>query len=76
VKLRSEGIGDIAELNDVITAMKKGGATTLIVQPSPLTYRQRDRFIDPATRLVVNLKTALGLTIPQSLLLQATEIIQ
>ena len=135
VKLRSQEIADIAELNDVMAAMKKGGAVILIIQPSPFTYRYRDRLADSATRnglgtifafppaargraliaygpdyadscrraasyvdrilkgtkpadlavqeptkleLVINLKTAtaLGFTIPQSLLLQATEIIQ
>jgi putative ABC transport system substrate-binding protein len=48
VELRSRGIGDIAELNDVLAAMKKGGALTLIVQPSPFTYRHRVRLIDSA----------------------------
>ena len=46
VKLRSRGIGDTAELNDAMAAMKKEGARTLIIQPSPFTYRQRDRLID------------------------------
>ena len=135
VKLRSRGIGDIAETNDIMAAMKKDGAAVLIIQPSPFTYRQRDRLIDAAMKhelatvfahptaakdgaviaygpdyvdmyhqaatyvakilkgtkpadlpvqqptkfeLVINLKTAkaLGLTIPQSLLLRADEIIQ
>lgn len=115
--------------------MKKGGAATLIVQPSPLTYRHRDRIIDSAMNyglatifgfpvaaregaliaygpdyadlyrraasyvdrilrgtkpadlpveqptkfeMVVNIKTAkaLGITIPQSILLRADEVIQ
>jgi putative ABC transport system substrate-binding protein len=50
VKLRSHGIGDTAELNDAMAAMKKEGARTLIIQPSPFTYRQRDRLIDLAIR--------------------------
>lgn len=48
VKLRSRGFGDIAEVNDVMAAMKKAGAVTLIVQPSPLTFRERRRLIDSA----------------------------
>jgi putative tryptophan/tyrosine transport system substrate-binding protein len=48
VELRSQGIRDIAESNDVLAAMKKGGALTLIVQASPFTYRHRGRLIDSA----------------------------
>ena len=48
IKLRSRGIGDIAEANDVLAAMKKDGALTLIIQPSPFTYRHRNRLIDSA----------------------------
>jgi putative ABC transport system substrate-binding protein len=48
VELRQEGIRDIAEANDVLAGMKKGGALTLIVQPSPFTYRHRVRLIDSA----------------------------
>jgi putative tryptophan/tyrosine transport system substrate-binding protein len=49
VKLRSKGIADIAEVDDAIAAMKRSGATTLIVQPSPFTYQQRGRIIDSAS---------------------------
>ena len=49
VKLRSRGIGDIGEAHDVMAAMKKDGAVTLIIQPSPFTYRQRHRLINSAT---------------------------
>jgi ABC-type uncharacterized transport system substrate-binding protein len=48
VKLQSQGIRDIAEANDVLAAMKKAGALTLIIQPSPFTYRHRSQLIDSA----------------------------
>jgi len=46
VQLRSRGIGDIAEAEDAMTALKKDGAMTLIIQPSPFMYLQRPRLID------------------------------
>lgn len=46
VRLRSRGIADIAEANEVMIALKKDGATTVIIQPSPFTYLQRNRLID------------------------------
>jgi putative tryptophan/tyrosine transport system substrate-binding protein len=48
VKLRSRGIGGIAEANDTMAAMRKDGALILIVQPSPFTYRHRTQLIDSA----------------------------
>ena len=48
VELRARGIADLAEANDAFTAMKKVGALTLIVQPSPFTYRFRVRLIEAA----------------------------
>jgi putative ABC transport system substrate-binding protein len=48
VGLRSRGIGDIAEVNDVMAAMKADGAVTLIIQSSPFAYRNRQRVIDTA----------------------------
>jgi putative ABC transport system substrate-binding protein len=48
VELRSRGVGDIDEVNDVLAEMKKGGALTLIVQPSPLVYLYRVRLINSA----------------------------
>ena len=49
VKLRARGIAESAEIDQAITAMKMDGATTIIVQPSPFTYRQRARIIDSAS---------------------------
>jgi putative ABC transport system substrate-binding protein len=40
----------MTEVGDVMVGMKKSGARTLIVQPSPFTYRQRDRLVDAAMR--------------------------
>jgi putative ABC transport system substrate-binding protein len=48
VKLRSRGISDIAEANDVLAAMKTDEAATVIIQSSPFTYRHRDRLISSA----------------------------
>jgi putative tryptophan/tyrosine transport system substrate-binding protein len=136
VELRSRGINDIAEVNDVTTAMRANGATTLIVQSSPFAYRHRQQIIEialnnklaaiyafpPAGKdgaliaygpnfadlyrraasyveqilrgrattgdlpvqqptlfeLVVNLKTAkmLGVVVPQTMLIAATEVIE
>src|SRR5260221_10911741 len=45
VDLRSIGIRDIEEDNDLLDAMKKEGALTVVVQPSPFTYRHRNRII-------------------------------
>jgi len=50
INLRSRGISDISEANDVIAAMKTGGATTVIVQSSPFTFRHRGQLIDSAMR--------------------------
>ena len=48
VELRSRGFGEISEVNDVLAGMKTGGARTIIVQPSPVTYLYRARLIDSA----------------------------
>jgi putative ABC transport system substrate-binding protein len=37
VKLRSRGIGDNADVDGAIAAIKENGGTALIVQPSPFT---------------------------------------
>ena len=46
VQLRSRGIADIAEASDAMVALKKDGASTLIIQPSPFMYLQRKWLID------------------------------
>ena len=48
VKLRARSIGGNAEIDDVMVALKKAGAVTLVVQPSPFTYRHRVRLIESA----------------------------
>ena len=48
VKLRSRAITNIAEADDALGAMKKAGATVVIVQPSPFTFLERDRLIESA----------------------------
>jgi len=46
--IRSWGISGLADLNDAVAAIKKNGASTFIIQPSPFTYAQRARLIDAA----------------------------
>jgi hypothetical protein len=41
-------MANIGDAGDAIATMKKNGATTMIVQPSPLTYQERTRLIDSA----------------------------
>jgi ABC-type uncharacterized transport system substrate-binding protein len=48
VELRPRGIANIAEANDVLAEMKKAGALSIIIQPSPFTNRHRVRLIDSA----------------------------
>jgi putative tryptophan/tyrosine transport system substrate-binding protein len=48
IKLRSRGIGDIAEANDVLAAMKTDEAATVIIQSSPFMYRHREQIINSA----------------------------
>jgi putative ABC transport system substrate-binding protein len=49
VKFRPRGIAESAEIEQAIMAMKLDGAATVIVQPSPFTYRQRRHIIDTAS---------------------------
>ena len=49
VKLRARAISDdLAEADEAMAAMRKAGAAIVIVQPSPYTFRQRDRLIEVA----------------------------
>jgi putative tryptophan/tyrosine transport system substrate-binding protein len=48
MKLRSRGINNAAEINDAIAAIKNSGTTTLIIQPSPFTFGNRDQIISSA----------------------------
>jgi putative tryptophan/tyrosine transport system substrate-binding protein len=48
VKLRPRELGEAAEITTAVAAAKASGVRTLIVQPSPFTYRQRDRIIAAA----------------------------
>src|SRR5262249_53013920 len=47
-ELRSRGITDIAEADDAFAALKSGGVKVIIIQPSPFTYRHRNRLISSA----------------------------
>ena len=49
VQLRSREIVDMAGATEEMIKMKKDGATSLIIQPSPFTYSQRKRLVDAAT---------------------------
>jgi ABC-type uncharacterized transport system substrate-binding protein len=49
-QIRSWGIRDVAGLDDAVAAIKKSGASTFIIQPSPFTYTERARLIDAANR--------------------------
>ena len=49
VKLRARGIAESAEIDEAIAALKRDGATTIIVQPAPFTYRERSHIIGTAS---------------------------
>ena len=49
VKLHARAIRDIGEVDDAMAGIRKAGATVVIVQPSPFTFRERDRLIESAT---------------------------
>lgn len=49
-QIRSWGISSVASLDGAVGAIKKSGASTFIIQPSPFTYTERARLIDAANR--------------------------
>ena len=49
VKLRIRGIAESAEIDQGIMALKLDGAATIIVQPSPFTYRERGHIVGTAS---------------------------
>jgi putative ABC transport system substrate-binding protein len=48
IELRSWGVRGAADVNDSIAGIKKSGASTFIVQPSPFTYTLRAVLIEAA----------------------------
>jgi putative ABC transport system substrate-binding protein len=50
VDLRSWVVGEVSELDDALAEMKANGATTVIAQSSPLTFRQRGPLIEAAMK--------------------------
>jgi len=49
VTLRARGIAESSEIDQAIAAFKLDGATTIIVQPSPFTYRERSHIVGTAS---------------------------
>ena len=49
VTLRARGIAESSEIDQAIAAFKLDGATTIIVQPSPFTYRERSHIVGIAS---------------------------
>jgi putative ABC transport system substrate-binding protein len=58
VKLQARGIAESTEIDQAIKALKLDGATTIIVQPSPFTYRERSHIV--GTALDNSLATIFG----------------
>ena len=50
MNLRSNGIAEIGQLNNVLSTMRQSGSRMVIVQPSPFTYQQRERIITSAMK--------------------------
>ena len=49
VKLRTYAITDVPDVDGAMAEVKKAGATVVIVQPSPFTFRERERIVASAT---------------------------
>jgi putative ABC transport system substrate-binding protein len=50
LKLESNGIAKIDEVDSALVALKPSGSAVLLVQPSPLTFEQRGRIIASAIK--------------------------
>src|SRR5262249_23458676 len=50
VLLRPRGISDIGELDVIVSDLRSNGMTIIIVQPSPFTYRHRNRIFESMTQ--------------------------
>jgi putative ABC transport system substrate-binding protein len=48
LKLVARAIKDLSDLDEAMATMKKSGATVVIIQPSPFTFRERERVIASA----------------------------
>ena len=44
VKLRARAVANVSEVDEAMAGLRKAGASVVIVQPSPFTFLQRDRF--------------------------------
>jgi putative ABC transport system substrate-binding protein len=53
VNLRSHDVSEKRDVNEVLAAIKSVNGTTLIVQPSPSTYKFREQIIAVATRFAI-----------------------
>jgi putative ABC transport system substrate-binding protein len=49
VKLRARSIAEVGEIDDAMAQIRRAGGSIVIVQPSPFTFRERDRLIEAAT---------------------------